>query len=78
MDAPLVIRGRFSHKAFVSDEPMPDVEGPAELIVYPAEAAAEKPKGHSMFSVFGKAPRLRTDEDIDTQIAEERRSRDDE
>jgi hypothetical protein len=78
MNTALVIRGTFAHRAFVSDEPMPDVEGPAELIVYPAAASAEKPQGHSMFSVFGTAPRLRSGEDIDAQIAEERDSWNDE
>jgi hypothetical protein len=78
MDAPLVIRGRLTHKAFVADEPMPDVEGPADLIVYASSAAADSARRHSMSSVFGTASQLRTAEDIDAQIAEERRSWDEE
>lgn len=78
MDTPLVIRGHFSHQAFVPDQPLPDIEGPAELIVYPPAPVVRKAKGHSMFSVFGKAAQLRTAEDIDAQIAEERRSWDEE
>ena len=35
MDTAIVIHGKIAEKQFVSDEPMPDVEGPAELIVYP-------------------------------------------
>jgi hypothetical protein len=42
------------------------------LIIYPTTPAAEKPKGHSISDVFGKAPWLRTAEDIDAQLAEER------
>ena len=39
MDTAIVIHGIISAKQFISDEPMPDVEGPAELIVYPKDAA---------------------------------------
>ena len=38
----------------------------------------EQPKGHSMSDFFGKAPTLRSGEDIDAQIAEERNSWEDE
>ena len=31
----IVIHGKIAEKQFISDEPMPNVEGPAELIVYP-------------------------------------------
>jgi hypothetical protein len=72
MDAALIIHGKIAEKQFVSDEPMPDVEGPAELIVYPIGAAQQVPKGKSMFEFFGKAPQLRSAEDIDAQVREER------
>ena len=68
MGTALIIHGKITEKRFVSDEPMPDVEGPAELIVYPKGAAPQVPKGRSMFEFFGKAPQLRSAEDIDAQV----------
>jgi hypothetical protein len=72
MDTAIVIHGKIAEKQFVSDEPMPDVEGPAELIVYPKGATQQVPTGRSMFEFFGKAPQLRSAEDIDAQVREER------
>ena len=72
MDTALVIHGKIAEKQFVSDEPMPDIEGPAELIVYSKVAAQQAPSGRSMFEFFGKAPQLRSAEDIDAQVREER------
>ena len=74
MDTALVIQGRFANKTFVSDDPMPDVEGPAELIVYSQVPARGDRMAKSMFDFFGKASQLRSAEDIDSQIEEERRS----
>jgi hypothetical protein len=45
-------------------------EGPAQLIVFPGTPAA--PPTCSVFDLFGKAPRLRTAEDIAAQVREER------
>lgn len=72
MDSAIVIHGIIAEKQFISNEPMPDVEGPAELIVHPTVAAEPIPKGKSMFEFFGKAPKLRSAEDIDAQVREER------
>jgi hypothetical protein len=72
MDAAVVIHGIISEKQFISNEPIPDVEGPAELIVYPKDATQQIPTGTSMFDFFGKAPQLRSAEDIDAQVREER------
>jgi hypothetical protein len=72
MDAAIVIHGIISARQFVSNEPMPDVEGPAELIVYPKEGVRPIVPGKSMFEFFGKAPQLRSAEDIDAQVREER------
>jgi hypothetical protein len=72
MDTAIVIHGMILERQFISNEPMPDVEGPAELIVYPKDAAQQIPKGRSMFEFFGKAPQLRSAEDIDAQVREER------
>ncbi len=70
MNPALVIRGRYQNQTFVPDEPMPLVEGRAELIVFPAAARPNVPP--SIFDLFGKAPRLRSAEDIDAQVREER------
>jgi hypothetical protein len=72
MDTAIVIHGIISDRQFISNEPMPDVEGTAELIVYPKDAAREKKSEASIFDLFGKAEHLRSGEDIDAQIREER------
>jgi hypothetical protein len=72
MESAVIIRGTFVNKAFVPEEPLPDVEGRAELIVYaqsPEGAAHARP---SIYDVFGKAERLRSAEDLDAQLEEER------
>ena len=73
MDTTIMIHGMISEKQFISDEPMPDVEGPAELIVHPKDAAKPIFPGKSMFEFFGKAPQLRSAEDIDAQVREKDR-----
>jgi hypothetical protein len=72
MDTALIIHGKIAEKQFISDEPMPDVEGPAELIVYASETPRNQKSGISIFDLFGKAEHLRSGEDIDAQIREER------
>lgn len=69
MDSPVIIRGTFSNKTFFPTDPLPEAEGPAELIVH-----AELPKEprHSIFAAFGTAEHLRTAEELDAQLAEER------
>lgn len=70
MTQAIVIRGRYAGGAFVPDEPMPAVEGTAELIVFPA--SSESKAVPSIFDLFGRADRLRSAADIDAQIREER------
>ena len=72
MDTAIVIHGKIAEGQFVSDEPMPDVEGLAELIVYPNRTSQEEKPAVSIFDLFGKADHLRSAEDIDAQIREER------
>jgi hypothetical protein len=72
MTPALVIRGRYADQTFIPDEPLPLTEGAAELIVFPTQApTTPKPSG-SVFDLFGKAPRLRSAEDIDARVREER------
>jgi hypothetical protein len=68
----LVIHGKIEERRFVSDEPMPDVEGPAELIVYSKEVPQKEKECTSIFDLFGRAEHLRSAKDIDSQIHEVR------
>ena len=72
MNTALIIHGKIAEKQFISDEPMPDVEGPAELIIFAKAPPNDKKSAASMFDLFGKAEHLRSGEDIDAQIREER------
>ncbi len=69
----VVIRGRFIDRAFVPNEPPPEVEGDAELVVH-CHSTDDSTPPQSMFDFFGKAPVLRTREEIDRQIQEEHAS----
>jgi len=77
MDSPVVIRGTFANQVFIPEGPLPKIEGRAELIVYeqPAEGVADSRP--SIFDCFGRATRLRSAEDLDAQLEEERASWDD-
>jgi hypothetical protein len=72
MPQALVIRGRYANRTFIPDEPLPAAEGEAQLIVIPAATAAPAVAAGSIFDLFGKAPHLRSAEDIEAQIREER------
>jgi hypothetical protein len=76
MTEAIVVRGHYNGHVFVPAEPLPETEGPAELIVFPQAQGAARPGG-SIFDVFGKPERLRSAEDIDAQIREEREAWDD-
>jgi hypothetical protein len=71
METAVVIRGKLTNRAFVSDDPMPALEGPAELIVYAPSPAPTEADDALLFDLFGKAPQLRSGEDIDAQLREE-------
>ena len=67
--APVIIRGTFSNKTFVAADPLPEAEGPAELIVHVQSPKDVRP---SIYDAFGKAKQPRTAEDLDAQLKEER------
>ena len=67
--APIIIRGTFSNKTFVPTDPLPEAEGPAELIVHVESPKDTRP---SIYDAFGKAREPRTAEDLDAQLEEER------
>jgi len=71
MDSParVIIRGTFSKKTFVPSEPLPEAEGPAELIVHVQSPGDSRP---SIYDAFGKAKEPRTADDLDARRAEER------
>ena len=39
----VVIRGRYAERRFIPEEPLPTVEGPAELIVFPTAEPSHDP-----------------------------------
>jgi hypothetical protein len=69
MESAVVVHGTYANNTFVPDKPMPELQGRAELIVY---AECSTPAKVSIFDLMGKAPVLRSGEDIDTQLEEER------
>jgi hypothetical protein len=69
METPVVIRGTFSNRTFVPTDPLPEAEGPAELIVHALPPKNARP---SIDDILGKAKQPRTAEDLDAQLAEER------
>jgi hypothetical protein len=77
MDSPVIIRGTFSNQVFIPEGPLPKIEGRAEMIVYKETSASEEEDDSSLFSLFGKAPHLRSAEDLDAQLKAERDSWDD-
>ena len=72
MSEAIVVRGSYVGQAFIPGEPLPAVEGPAELIVFPEKSVGPSAQLPSIFDLFGKAPILRSAEDIDAQLREER------
>ena len=74
MDAAWVLRGKYANGMFVPDQPLPDVEGPAELIVYAQQGAPSAASGDSMFNLFGKVQPLRSGKELDEQLESERAS----
>jgi hypothetical protein len=72
MSEAIVVRGSYVGQAFIAGEPLPAVEGPAELIVFPQKNVGASAQPLSIFDLFGKAPILRSAEDIETQLREER------
>jgi hypothetical protein len=72
MPRAVVIRGRYANHTFIPREPLPTTEGEAELIVIPADSSEPAVPPATIFDLFGKAPRLRSAEEIESQIREER------
>ncbi len=68
MEQTLIVRGRYAGHTFIPDGPLPDAEGPAELVITPAPPRSRG----SVADAFGKAPVLRSGDDILAQARAER------
>jgi hypothetical protein len=73
MDQTLIVRGRYAGRTFIPDDPLPDAEGVAELVITPTP---EQPRG-SVADAFGTAPVLRSGDNILAQVRAERDDWDD-
>src|SRR5262245_56685141 len=69
MQQTLIVPGRYTGREFIPDGPLPDAEGPAELIITPLPTRAHG----SIADAFDKASVLRNGDDI---LAEARAERD--
>jgi hypothetical protein len=68
MEQALIVRGRYAGRTFIPEGPLPDAEGPAELVITPLS-----PQAHgSVADAFGTAPVLRSGDDILAQMRAER------
>lgn len=68
MDQNLIVRGRYAGRTFIPNDPLPDAEGAAELVITPAPPMAHG----SVADAFGAAPVLRSGNDILAQVRAER------
>jgi hypothetical protein len=68
MEQALIIRGRYASRTFIPDDPLPDGEGTAELILTPNPP---RPRG-SVADAFGRAPVLRSGDDLLAQVRADR------
>ena len=71
MSNALIVRGHYRDHVFTPDGPLPDAEGTAELIINTTSAASQR---GSIADAFGKAPVLKSAEEIEKQIREEHES----
>lgn len=56
----LIIRGRYVGRTFIPDDPLPDAEGTAELVI----TLTKPPVRGSVADAFGTAPVLRSGDEI--------------
>ena len=68
MNQTLVVPGRYVGRVFIPDGPLPDAEGPAQLVITTTSAQS----GGSIAEAFGTAPLLRTGDEILSQTRTER------
>ena len=68
MDQTLIVRGRYAGRTFIPEDPLPDAEGVAALVITPSTVQARG----SIADAFGAAPVLRSGDDILAQVRAER------
>ncbi len=68
MEHTLIVRGQYVGRTFIPNDPLPDAEGTAELIITPTPP---QPRG-SVADAFGTAPVLRSGDEILAQVRAER------
>jgi hypothetical protein len=68
MSETLIVRGRYVGGAFIPDDPLPEAEGAAELVITPTRLRGRS----SVADAFGTAPKLRSGDDILAQVRSER------
>jgi hypothetical protein len=64
----LTVRGRYVGRTFIPDGPLPDAEGTAELVITPTPPQ----RRGSVADAFGRAPVLRSGDDILAQVRADR------
>jgi hypothetical protein len=68
MNQTFVVRGRYAGQTFIPDDPLPDAEGVAELVITPAIP----PSNQSIAAAFGTAAVLRDGDEILAQVRNDR------
>lgn len=68
MEPILTVRGRYVGRTFIPDGPLPDAEGTAELVITPERSQSRG----SIADAFGRAPVLRSGEDILARLRADR------
>jgi hypothetical protein len=68
MEHRLIVHGRYTGRTFIPDEPLPDAEGPAQLVITPTLPRS----GGSVADAFGTASVLRSGDDILAQVRADR------
>jgi len=68
MEQTLTVRGRYVGRTFIPDDPLPDEEGMAELVITPTRPQARG----SVADAFGSAAVLRSGDDILARVRADR------
>ena len=68
MEQTLTVRGRSVGRTFIPDGPLPDAEGTAELVI----TLTPRHTRRSVADAFGRAPVLRSGDDILAQVRADR------
>ena len=67
MSQTLIIHGRYADRTFIPDDPLPNTEGTAQLVITPSAS-----QSGSVADAFGTATVLRSGDDILAQVRADR------